>query len=88
MKTRSQLKKELEIKLEEELQVQIQIKDKGGKEMVPIFEVDIDFDQASKCWKANKRSIGNGSYVYVCANAKCVKEPLVGFDFCRLHDEK
>jgi hypothetical protein len=28
------------------------------------YTVDIDFDGASKDWRMNKRSIGNGSYVY------------------------
>lgn len=31
-----------------------------------LFEVNIDFDSASKAWKANKKSIGNGMYKYVC----------------------
>jgi len=32
-----------------------------------LYEVNIDFDGASEAWKANKSSIGNGSYKYVCA---------------------
>ena len=38
-----------------------------------IYEVDIDFDSASKAWLSNKISIGNGSYKYkytVCAVTK------------------
>ena len=31
-----------------------------------LFEVNIDFDAASKAWKANKKSIGNGMYKYIC----------------------
>ena len=27
-------------------------------------EVNIDFDSASREWRKNKRSVGNGSYVY------------------------
>ena len=30
-----------------------------------LYEVNIDFNEASEAWKANKRSIGNGSYKYV-----------------------
>ena len=30
------------------------------------YEVDIDFDDASACWRANKKSIGNGTYKYIC----------------------
>ena len=29
-----------------------------------LYEVDIDFDLASNAWRANKRSIGNGSFKY------------------------
>lgn len=29
--------------------------------------VDIDFDGASKAWRANKKSIGNGSFTYICS---------------------
>ena len=31
----------------------------------PKYAVNIDFDEASNAWKANKRSIGNGSYRYI-----------------------
>lgn len=30
------------------------------------YSVDIDFDEASRAWNANKRCIGNGVYVYIC----------------------
>jgi len=30
----------------------------------PVYEVDIDFDEASEAWRANKTSIGNGEYKY------------------------
>ena len=29
-----------------------------------LYEVDMDFDLASKAWRANKISIGNGEFVY------------------------
>lgn len=29
-------------------------------------KVEIDFDEASRAWNANKKKIGNGCYVYVC----------------------
>jgi len=29
-----------------------------------VYTVDIDFDAASVAWKQNKRSTGNGCYVY------------------------
>ena len=33
-------------------------------EIPPKYEVNIDFDEASKAWRKNKTSIGNGSYKY------------------------
>ena len=30
----------------------------------PLYEVDIDFDEASEAWRSNKTSIGNGQYKY------------------------
>jgi hypothetical protein len=33
---------------------------------IPKYEVNIDFDEASSAWKANKKSIGNGQYKYIC----------------------
>lgn len=30
-----------------------------------LFEVNIDFDEASEAWRANKKYIGNGSYKYI-----------------------
>lgn len=54
------------------------------------FEVNIDFDAASQAWKANKISIGNGSYKYVCCkrgknNNMCIAKCLPGEDYCRVH---
>lgn len=54
------------------------------------YEVNIDFDAAREAWKANKRSIGNGSYKYVCAklgknNNYCSYKCLPGENYCRLH---
>jgi hypothetical protein len=55
-----------------------------------IYDVNIDFDEASEAWKANKRSIGNGSYKYVCAkrgknNNICISKCLPGEEYCRTH---
>ena len=55
-----------------------------------IYEVNIDFDAASEAWKSNKRSIGNGSYKYVCAkrgkkNNICIAKCLPGEIYCRTH---
>jgi hypothetical protein len=57
------------------------------------FEFTFDFDQSSIAWKANKRSIGNGSYVYVCqkqtiTGKTCRRKCLSGIDFCSIHKIK
>uniref|UniRef100_A0A6C0EPV9 Uncharacterized protein n=1 Tax=viral metagenome TaxID=1070528 RepID=A0A6C0EPV9_9ZZZZ len=59
-------------------------------ENTSIYKVDIDFDEASELWKANKKSIGNGSYKYVCSvltkkGNKCNRQCLPGLEFCRYH---
>ena len=54
------------------------------KKMEQLYEVNIDFDEASETWKNNKKSIGNGSYKYICSVEKngkkcgktCYKELL------------
>lgn len=55
-----------------------------------LYEVNIDFDRASDIWKANKRSIGNGSYRYLCIkkginNNNCIAKCLTGENYCRTH---
>lgn len=32
----------------------------------PLYEINIDFTNASACWRHNKRDIGNGHYKYIC----------------------
>jgi len=54
------------------------------------FVIDIDFDSASEAWKANKKSIGNGSYKYVCSticksNNRCNRTPVMNENFCKTH---
>jgi hypothetical protein len=56
----------------------------------PLFEVDIDFDAASEAWRANKKSIGNGSYKYICmaickSGKPCSRKPIESDDFCKIH---
>ena len=59
-------------------------------EKLSLYEVKFDFDAASEAWKANKMSIGNGSYRYVCCkrgknNNICISKCLLGEDYCRVH---
>ena len=30
-----------------------------------LYEVNIDFDEASEAWRANKKYVGNGTYKYI-----------------------
>ena len=57
------------------------------------YEVNIDFDEASAVWKANKKSKGNGTYRYVCqgltkTGKKCSREPFPTCDFCKWHQNQ
>ena len=35
-----------------------------------LYTVDIDFDNASKAWRQNKKQDGQGQFKYVCAAVK------------------
>jgi len=59
---------------------------------LPLYD-DINFDEASKAWRENKKSIGNGMYKYICClpkinGNKCGKTCLVGEIYCRSHYKK
>jgi len=68
-------------------------KTKLTKQLKPLFEVEIDFDDASKEWHKNKRSIGNSQYRYICeiqTNKKgtCNKVCYQNSDKCWIHRNK
>jgi hypothetical protein len=71
MQTRSQSKKLVAI-AKEPLSKEPVAKDPATKDTViiespyrqPLYDVDIDFDEASIAWRANKKSIGNGQFKY------------------------
>jgi len=55
-----------------------------------MYNFVIDFDEASSAWKANKKSIGNGSYKYICqgrmkTGCSCKREAKAGSEFCSWH---
>jgi len=52
------------------------------------YEVNIDFDEASAAWKANKKSTGGGCYRYICkhGNKNCKRNPIPGCEFCSKHN--
>lgn len=58
-----------------------------------LYEVNIDFDGASESWKSNKKSIGNGSYKYICIaikpnGEKCGIKCISCEQYCRIHYKK
>jgi hypothetical protein len=58
-----------------------------------IYEVNIDFDDASKAWRYNKKSIGNGTYKYICTvkdknDKKCGIKCVFSGVFCKKHYNK
>lgn len=94
MKTRSQTKlgQTEEIKeIKEIIEYKNEPKrERREKENIVLYFVEIDFDEASRMWKANKKSIGNGSYKYICSQKtksgnKCKRESLPGCDYCKTH---
>lgn len=57
-----------------------------------VVKVDIDFDDASRAWKSNKKSIGNGCYKYICTKItkkgkQCKNESLRNCGYCRFHNK-
>jgi hypothetical protein len=61
------------------------------KELNQTYEVNIDFDEASAAWKANKKSTGGGCYKYICEHRnknhkKCGRNPVPGENFCCKHN--
>ena len=85
MRTRSQTKEQINEQTKEQTK---------EFKMVQQYEVNIDFDEASNVWKYNKKSIGNGSYKYICTQLtksgtnkgkKCGKTCYNESEYCKLH---
>lgn len=51
----------------------------------------MDFDEASRIWRLNKRYLGNGYFIYKCKhyskskNAYCPNKLKPGSNFCKYH---
>lgn len=63
------------------------------RSQTPKYDVNIDFDEASLAWKANKKRMGNGTYVYtcdhVCKNGNtCRQERIKNTLLCKRHIQK
>lgn len=50
------------------------------------MEPHIDFDEASRAWRENKVSIGNGEFRYKCS--KCDKPCVSNLDVCKTHKKR
>ena len=72
-----------------------ELKQEEVKNNKPIdeLEVNIDFDEASRAWRENKKSTGNGYYKYVCSaivtktGIKCEKVVKTGCAYCSVHNK-
>jgi len=57
-----------------------------------MLEVNIDFDEAIREWRSNKRSIGNGQYKYICPviikGNCCGRSCYKSFECCWIHRNK
>jgi len=58
-----------------------------------LYEVNIDFDEASAAWRSNKKPVGDGTFKYICfgitkTGNKCVREPLQNSEYCKIHTKK
>ncbi len=54
------------------------------------IKVDINFDEASSAWRANKKTIKNGCFTYLCCQKTlsgnpCKRERLINDIYCRQH---
>jgi len=59
------------------------------------MEFGIDFEEASKCWRENKKTKGNGMFTYKCCSltkegTPCKREAMkiVGATTCKMHASK
>lgn len=50
---------------------------------VQTYEVDIDFDEASRAWRSNKLLVGEGHFAYKCAS--CNRRAVKGSEMCGIH---
>ena len=57
-----------------------------------LYEVNIDFDEASTAWRANKKYVNNGTFKYICCGItktgnKCNRQPLESSEYCKIHSK-
>ena len=86
MRTRSQTKN-----FEEKKKKNIEFEEE--RENSVLYMVEIDFNNASIHWRANKKSVENGCYKYICCQKtklgnQCKRESVPGGDYCKIHNKK
>ena len=64
---------------------QLETNNKGA-----LYEVNIDFDEASTLWRHNKKAIGEGHFKYICTvvkkdGIKCGRTRTHNSEFCWGH---
>ena len=60
---------------------------------VHLYPNCIDFSEASEAWRANKLSVGNGSYKYICCSTtqsgnSCKRESIINSEYCKMHTKQ
>ena len=59
-------------------------------EKKPLYEVNIDFDEASTLWRENKKQVSPGHFKYICTilkkdGAKCGNSLTKDSQYCWAH---
>jgi hypothetical protein len=58
--------------------------------ILPIYEVNLNFDESINTWRENKQQTGPGHYKYICvcktkSGTPCKNKPLIGHNTCVVH---
>lgn len=58
--------------------------------LLPIYEVNLNFDESINAWRENKKITGPGHYEYICicktkSGSLCKNKPLYGQNTCSVH---
>jgi hypothetical protein len=89
MKTRSQTKK-VNFTIDKNEEFQKAIPQDTLSDLISLYEVNIDFDEASEAWLVNKKRQSNATYKYIClgqtkTGRSCNKKPLQNSNYCSCH---
>lgn len=96
MKTRSQTQKqeqhlyqEQHLQQEKHLQKEQHLQQEQQQRQFQLYEVNIDFDEASRVWRSNKKPVSNGCYKYICSvvkkDVKCGRMCYKNLEYCWQH---